>query len=56
MFILYIILCWEEINGIIVLIDKNIFFLDEDIIIFKYCRFIDIFKYKYNFIEFYLMS
>ncbi|HFQ7767898.1 TPA: hypothetical protein ACHTKK_002708 [Clostridioides difficile] len=40
--ILHTILCWEEINGTIVLTDKNILSLDEDIIISKHRRFIDI--------------
>ena len=50
--ILHTILCWEEINGTIVLTDKNILSLDEDIMISKHRRFID----KHNFIEFHLMS
>ncbi|HBG2048445.1 TPA: hypothetical protein KPJ54_002967, partial [Clostridioides difficile] len=40
--ILHTILCWEEINGTIVLTDKNILSLDEDIMISKHRRFIDI--------------
>ena len=54
--ILHSILCWEEINGTIVLTDKNILSLDEDIMISKHRRFIDIPKHKHNFIEFHLMS
>ena len=54
--ILHTILCWEEINGTIVLTDKNILSLDEDIMISKHRRFIDIPKHKRNFIEFHLMS
>ncbi len=56
MSILHTILCWEEINGTIVLTDKNILSLDEDIMISKHRRFIDIPKHKHNFIEFHLMS
>ncbi|WP_131044432.1 hypothetical protein, partial [Clostridioides difficile] len=43
--ILHTILCWEEINGTIVLTDKNILSLDEDIMISKHRRFIDIPKH-----------
>ncbi|MDX5685327.1 hypothetical protein, partial [Clostridioides difficile] len=44
--ILHTILCWEEINGTIVLTDKNILSLDEDIMISKHSRFIAV-SYSY---------
>ncbi|HBF9478678.1 hypothetical protein NQ830_17700 [Clostridioides difficile] len=48
---MYTILCCEEINETIILTDKNIPSLNEDTMISKHHRFIDIPKYKHNFIE-----
>ncbi|MCC0782519.1 hypothetical protein IR152_05305 [Clostridioides sp. ES-S-0108-01] len=51
MSILHTILCWEEIDETIILVDKNIFSPDEDIMISKHHRFVDIPRHKHNFIE-----